>query len=198
MMVGQENFIKMKYRPMPPLEELKEFLDYNPDTGIFIWKKQVAQNIKVGQEAGAMNSNGYIQIRFKNSPYLAHRLAYYMYYGIHPLEKLVDHIDGDKTNNKIDNLRLATNSQNGMNRVSLAINNTSGATGVVWNKRRKKWTARITIDRFQKHLGIFANKEDAIKSRREAEIKYFGDFRGKEEEIDKFLEEAENDEQTTN
>ena len=85
-----------------------------------------------------------------------------------------------------------------MNRVSLAINNTSGATGVVWNKRKKKWTARITIDRFQKHLGIFANKEDAIKSRREAEIKYFGDFRGKEEEIDKFLEEAENDEQTTN
>ena len=188
----------MRYKPLPPLEELKEFLDYNPDTGIFIWKKQVAQNIKVGQEAGAMNSNGYIQIRFKNSPYLAHRLAYYMYYGIHPLEKLVDHIDGDKTNNKIDNLRLATNSQNGMNRVSLAINNTSGVTVVFFNKRKKKWTARITIDRFQKHLGIFANKEDAIKSRREAEIKYFGDFRGKEEEIDKFLEEAENDEQTTN
>ena len=124
-----------------------------------------------------MNSNGYIQIRFKNSPYLAHRLAYYMYYGIHPLEKLVDHIDGDKTNNKIDNLRLATNSQNGMNRVSLAINNTSGATGVVWNKRRKKWTARITLDRFQKHLGIFANKEDAIKARKKGEIKYFGEFR---------------------
>ena len=139
----------MRYKPLPPLEELKEFLDYNPDTGIFIWKKQVAQNIKVGQEAGAMNSNGYIQIRFKNSPYLAHRLAYYMYYGIHPLEKLVDHIDGDKTNNKIDNLRLATNSQNGMNRVSLAINNTSGATGVVWNKTKKSGQLELRLIAFK-------------------------------------------------
>ena len=168
----------MRYKPLPPLEELKEFLDYNPDTGIFIWKKQVAQNIKVGQEAGAMNSNGYIQIRFKNSPYLAHRLAYYMYYGIHPLEKLVDHIDGDKTNNKIDNLRLATNPQNSMNRVNLNRNNTSGVIGVCCHKRFKKWQAQIIVNKVYKYLGSFTNKEEAIKARREAEIKYFGDFRG--------------------
>ena len=167
----------MKAKPLPPLEELKEFLHYNPDTGIFTWKKQIVTNIKVGQKAGAKQSKGYIQIRFKGGNYLTHRLAYYMYHGVDPLEKFIDHIDGDKTNNKIKNLRIANNSQNLMNRVSLAINNTSGATGVVWNKRRKKWTARITIDRFQKHLGIFANKEDAIKARKEGEIKYFGEFR---------------------
>lgn len=168
----------MKAKPLPPLEELKEFLDYNPDTGIFTWKKQIS-NLKVGQVAGVKQSKGYIQIRFKGGNYLAHRLAYYMYHGVDPLEKFIDHIDGDKTNNKIKNLRIANNSQNGTNRVSLAINNTSGVTGVVWNKRKKKWMARVTINRFQKHLGIFANKEDAIKSRREAEIKYYGDFRGK-------------------
>jgi len=214
----------MRYKPLPPLEELKEFLDYNPDTGIFTWIKKTNRRIKVGQVTAITSANGYMRIMFKTIYYYAHRLAYYMYYGIDPLEKLVDHIDGDKANNKINNLRLATRSQNGMNRVSLAINNTSGATGVVWNKRKKKWAARITIDRFQKHLGLFASKEDAIKSRREAETKYYGDFRSRElekeksicwlgvipegmkdemrypteEEIDKFLEEAENDEQTTN
>ena len=52
-------------RPLPPLEELKEFLDYNSDTGIFTWKKQVAHTIKVGQKAGAKQSKGYIQIKFK-------------------------------------------------------------------------------------------------------------------------------------
>ena len=102
-------------------------------------------------------------------------------------------------------------------------NNTSGVTGVHWHKVKKKWEATITEGK-KKYLGIFTNKEDAIKARKEAEIKYYGEFRSREpekeksicwlgvipegmkdemrypteEEIDKFLEEAENDEQTTN
>jgi len=218
----------MRYRPLPPLEELKEFLDYNPDTGIFTWIKKLNRRMKdrlVGREAGVMNSwTYYIQIRFKGIDYRAHRLAYYMHHGIDPLEKLVDHIDGDKSNNKINNLRLATKSQNGANRVNLPSNNTSGAIGVCWDKKPKMWKALIMINGKAKHLGYFINKEDAIKARKEGEIKYFGDFRSREpekeksicwlgvipegmkdemrypteEEIDKFLEEAENDEQTTN
>ena len=98
MMVGQKNFIKMKANPLPPLEELKEFLDYNPDTGIFTWIKKPSKKIKVGQQAGKMHSKGYIQITFRGFLYLAHRLAYYMYHGVDPLENLVDHKDNPKTN----------------------------------------------------------------------------------------------------
>ena len=179
MMVGQKNFIKMKANPLPPLEELKEFLDYNPDTGIFTWIKKPSKKIKVGQQAGKMHSKGYIQITFRGFLYLAHRLAYYMYHGVDPLENLVDHKDNPKTNNKIDNLRLANNFQNQRHRVNLPSNNNSGVIGVCWDKNAKKWRAQIVVNKVQKHLGFFINKEDAIKARREAEIKYFGDFRSK-------------------
>ena len=178
MMVGQKNFIKMRYNPMPPLEELKEFLDYNPDTGIFTWIKKPNRRIKVGQVAGRAHGNGYIRIRFKGIDYFAHRLAYYMYHGVDPLENLVDHKYGDGSNNEIKNLRLATTPQNGANRVNLNRNNTSGVIGVCWHKRFKKWQAQIIVNKVYKYLGSFTNKEDAIKARREAEIKYFGDFRG--------------------
>lgn len=179
MMVGQKNFIKMKANPLPPLEELKEFLDYNPDTGIFTWIKKPSFSVKVGQVAGTMNSKGYLQIAFKGIRYFAHRLAYYMYHGVDPLENLVDHKYGGQSNNKIDNLRLANNFQNGRNRVNLPSNNTSGVMGVYWDKFYKKWRAVIMVKRKQTHLGYFINKEDAIKARREGEIKYFGDFRSK-------------------
>ena len=167
----------MSNKPLPPLEELRENIDYNPDTGIFTWIKKPSIATKVGQEAGTANKNGYICISFRKKIYYAHRLAYYMYYGIDPLEKKIDHIRGPCNNNKINNLRLATHSQNSMNRVNLGSNNNSGYTGVDWNKRLKKWRARITINGVQKHLGYFTNKEDAIKARKEAEIKYFGEFR---------------------
>lgn len=167
----------MKAKPLPPLKELKEFLDYNPDTGLITWIKP-KQKVKVGQVAGR-SVDGYIQIAFKYRCYFAHRLAYYMYHGVDPLEKLVDHIDGDKSNNKIKNLRLASSSQNQMHRVNLASNNTSGVTGVFWYKTFKKWKALIRVNGKTKHLGYFINKEDAIKARREAEIKYYGEFRSK-------------------
>ena len=99
----------MKAKPLPPLEELKEFLDYNPDTGIFTWIKKPNRRIKVGQVAGKMSTKGYVQIGFKGIYYFAHRLAYYMYHGVDPLENLVDHKHNPTSNNKIDNLRLASN-----------------------------------------------------------------------------------------
>ena len=168
----------MRNKPLPPLEELKEFLDYNPETGIFTWIKKPNKTIRVGQVAGTMSAKGYIVVTFKGIKYLANRLAYYMYHGVDPLEKMVDHKNDPKTNNKIDNLRLASNAQNQMNRVNLNRNNTSGVIGVYWDKANKKWRAIIMINGKTKHLGYFINKEEAIKVRKEAEIKYFGDFRG--------------------
>jgi hypothetical protein len=167
----------MKYKPLPPLEELKEFLDYNPDTGILIWKKKPDRRVKIGEAVGRDNGSGYLQTRYKRGFYLCSRLAYYIYHGVDPLQKQVDHINGNSLDNRIKNLRLATYSENGMNRVSLSRRNTSGFTGVYWNKRDKRWVARINPNRKQIHLGNFINKEDAIQARIEAEKKYFGEFR---------------------
>jgi len=169
---------KGKNLPLPPLEELKEFLDYNPDTGVIIWKKQ-SSNIEIGQEAGSVNGKGYRIIHFKNKYYLAHRLAYYMYHGIDPLKQLLDHENLNKQDNCIKNLRLATWPENGRNRGPNK-NNTSGVTGVYWHKASQKWLSQIMVNGKTKYLGVYINKEDADQARKEGEKKYFGKFRRKD------------------
>ena len=170
---------------LPPLEELKEFLDYNPDTGVIIWKKKTAitSPIKIGQEAGyekvKTETLSYREIKFNKTLYKAHRLAYYMYHGIDPSNNDIDHEDRNGLNNKINNLRPATRLENGRNR-KFQKNNTSGITGVCWHKNRKKWMATIKIYGKQKYLGSYINKEDAAQARKEAEKKYFGKFRRKD------------------
>lgn len=89
-----------------------------------------------------------------------------------PNDKVVDHINHNRLDNRKSNLRICTQRENIMNR-SKTSRNTSGYTGVMWDKSRNKWVARIQ----NKHLGYFNNKEDAIKVRQEAEIKYFGEYR---------------------
>jgi len=124
---------KRKYLPLPPLEVLKEYFDYNPDTGIITWKKPPNRRIKVGAEAGhchvgvKMGKLVYREIKFNYTLYKAHRLAYYMHHGIDPRNIDIDHEDGNGLNNKINNLRVATCSENGRNR-KLHKNNTSGIT----------------------------------------------------------------------
>jgi hypothetical protein len=169
-----------KFHPLPPLEELKEFLDYNPETGIFIWKKTTNPRIKVGSEAGCEKVKTknlvYREIKFNYIQYRAHRLAYYMYHGIDPRNNDIDHEDRNGLNNKINNLRLATHSDNSKNR-SIAENNTSGVTGVTWDKRRGKWQAQLKLNGKHKFLGYYLNIQDAAQARKEGEKKYFGKFR---------------------
>jgi len=176
---------KRKNSPLPPLEKLKEYFDYNPDTGIIIWKKKtsVKARIKIGQEAGHVKAYTknllYRIIKFNFIQYKAHRLAYYMYHGIDPRNNDIDHEDRNGLNNKINNLRLATRSDNCKNR-KFQKNNTSGITGVSWEKRRGKWLAQIKLNGKVKYLGLYINKEDADQARKEAEKKYFGKFRRKD------------------
>lgn len=87
----------------------------------------------------------------------------------------VDHIDRDTSNNHIQNLRWATRSENQMNR-SIQSNNSSGVTGVHWNKCEKKWFATINIDGIKKHLGCFDSIDKAKKDRIKAVNKMFGKF----------------------
>lgn len=91
----------------------------------------------------------------------------------------VDHIDGNKLNNTLSNLRVCSNADNLKNRVKLPANNTSGILGVRFNTNRNKWTAEIQANKVVHRLGYFNTKEEAVAARREAELLYFGKFKSK-------------------
>jgi len=148
--------------------EAKAFLDYNPYSGLFLWKIRAGARAMIGTEAGHIY-NGYRFIKFKGRHYRAHRLAWLIVYGEWPLE--IDHINGIRHDNRMKNLRVVTSQENNRNR-TIPSNNTSGVMGVSWNITAKKWKAKIEGNGKQIYLGIFNLKEDAIKARKEAEIKY--------------------------
>ena len=173
----------MKNRPLPPLEDLREALDYNPNTGIIIWKKPTSNCVKVGREAGGYRNLLWCPtvrvektIGFQGHRYLLSRIIYFMYHGIDPSELAIDHIDRNPLNNKISNLRLATMSQNQCNK-KVQTNNKSGVTGVYLRSDTNKWTASIQLSGKKIVLGCYQTKEEARQARIEAEKKYFGKFR---------------------
>lgn len=88
---------------------------------------------------------------------------------------VVDHINHMKNDNRKNNLRIASRTENNRN-VQLSSNNTSGTTGVRWHKVCEKWIANITVNKKLLHLGYYDNFEDAVSARKEAEEKYFGEF----------------------
>lgn len=165
------------------LDVAKEFLDYNPETGIFIWKvrdKKWFSNYnnrhKVwnkrfsGEVAGELQNKGYVLISINSERYLAHRLAWLLHYGEWPQVEM-DHINHIRNDNRIKNLRLADNRTNKKN-IKLSIANKSGVNGVSFDKRLKKWIAGIGVDKKRIYLGCFDDKEDAVASRLRANIRY--------------------------
>lgn len=149
-------------------EQLKEILYYDPETGVFTWKIPRARKMKVGDVAGCVNSKGYIMIYYKMRCYISHRLAWLYMTGSYP--DVIDHVDGCKTNNKFRNLRNVTHIDNCRN-MGIGKRNTSGIIGV-YALNDGQWLASIGFDRANKYLGTFKLKEDAIKARKDAEIKY--------------------------
>lgn len=128
--------------------------------------------------AGTVLKDGntaYYRMRLGGVYYLAHRIVWLLFYGTDPANMMIDHQDGCGTNNTPENLRLATKSENGRNS-SKRSDNTSGVTGVIWNKRLQKWHVQISIHGQRIHLGFFSNKHEAVAARKNAEVKYFGEF----------------------
>ena len=113
------------------------------------------------------NDKGYILAFHKGKDIRMHKLFVN--------SDFVDHINHNIADNRKENLRPTTNSQNQMN-AKLRTNNTSGITGVHWDKRRRKWIATLTLNKKRIQLGAFNNFDDAVKARKEAEEKYFGEF----------------------
>lgn len=142
---------------------LKNILKYDKYTGIFTWLINI-KKIKFGDIAGSITKNGYTQIMIDGKNYKAHRLAWLYVLGKWP-ENDIDHKDRNKSNNIWENLRDVTRSLNMLN-TGLRIDNTSGVTGVSYVTSRKMWQADYCGIR----LGIFDSKEEAIRSRKLAEI----------------------------
>ena len=154
--------------------ELKEVLDYNPDTGVFIWKKTVGNRAVIGSVAGHKNNNGYICIKINRKTYKAHRLAYLYMTGNFP-ENLIDHINHITDDNRWTNLRDATNSQNQFNKAKHK-NNTSGYKGVSWDTRNKKWRAKIKCMNKTIHIGCYTTPQEAAEAYKKKAIELFGEF----------------------
>lgn len=156
-------------------EELKKILYYAPETGNFYWKISNGQKL-AWSLAGSLGVDGHIKLCINYTSYRANRLAWIYMTGEIPSNNIqVDHKNRIRTDNRWDNLRLATNSQNNRNR-NLLKNNTSGYRGVAFNKQANKWQAQIRYNNRRKNLGHFNTAEEASKAYMEAAVKFHGEF----------------------
>lgn len=143
-------------------EKLKEFLVYNEDDGVFIRKKS-SGNVKRGSLAGSVTSHGYLAIRVGGNLYKAHRLAWLYVYGYFP-ENQIDHMNRNRVDNRICNLREVSRSCNIRNSRK-RVDNKSGVKGVSWHKASDGWVSQIVLNGRKIHLGTFNDLTEAVAHR---------------------------------
>lgn len=178
----------MKTAKLPSKEYLDECLDYNPETGCFTWKFRPINHFvsihghkvwnakyagkPAGRTASTRRGKLYSQISINKKLIYSHRIAWVITYGDIDITMQIDHIDGNGSNNRLSNLRLVDASTNNENK-SIPSNNTSGCVGVSFLTRERKWRARINKNGVEHTIGLFNDKSDAIKARKQVE-KDFG------------------------
>lgn len=158
---------------------LRNLVEYQPETGLIVWRERRGDDHWNRRYAGAcaLNSSdgrGYKQGLLLGRKVLAHRAAWALFYGQWPSGE-IDHIDGDRSNNRICNLRIATKSQNQCNSKKSARNN-SGFKGVHWNTRKNMWQAQIMLNKRQHNLGYFETAKDAHAAYAAASERMHGEF----------------------
>ena len=160
---------------MLTFERANELFHYEPSSGKLFWKKRTARRIKVGDEAGTFcKSTGYRMVFINRKGYLVHRIAILLATGACDPSKEVDHIDHDRVNNRLNNLRIVDRVNN-MRNISLGKTNKTGVIGVSLKYTRTgelRYSANIMVNRKSINLGIFDNIEEAAAAREEANIKY--------------------------
>ncbi len=149
---------------------LKSILSYDENTGQFIWLNAPSRRTKKGSIAGGVKPHGYIIISINANKYLAHILAWIYVNGDYPKEQL-DHINHNRADNRIANLREVTLTENARNRGKCA-RNTSGVLGVIWDKKNNRWHASIGVDAKTVFLGRYVEFSDAVNARKNAEVLY--------------------------
>ena len=181
--------MEMNRKDLTP-ELLRELLEYDPETGRLTWRNRAARHFTGGSnyrspESRANNWNtkwagkeafttvspyGYNCGAVLEVSVVAHRVAWAIHYGRWP-SRQIDHINGDKTDNRIANLRDISQQENKRNQPRRSTNK-SGVTGVFWTERSKKWRAYISVKSRLTHIGYFDDFDDAVAARREAEKQY--------------------------
>lgn len=166
-------------QPQLSADELLLFLEIDFDSGEMVWKRRSRDMFRSKRAWSTWNSkfagksalssfqgDGYRCGTLLGSPVLAHRVLFAAYHGHWP--EFIDHINGDRSDNRIANLRSVSKIENSCN-AKKPISNSSGYVGVSWNERDRRWSAYITLNRKRKALGNFTEKEDAILCRKKAE-----------------------------
>lgn len=149
-------------------EEIDYLIDYDPKSGKLKWSDN--HRTLAGKKVGSLNGGGYVELQCKRWRLYGHRVAWCLTHKEWPKGQL-DHINGVRDDNRIENLRAVTNKENHKN-MKRHKDSTSGVTGVYWNKRAKKWQAYICVSSKQLYLGVFKYLVDAETARKEAEVKY--------------------------
>ena len=164
----------MAKKALPHLDLLRKFLDYDGATGIFLWLEKPSRRTRAGSVAGSTNTLGYRQISIDGLAYLAHRVAWKLETGCDPVND-IDHINGDKSDNRIANLCEITRTQSKWKQGKYA-NNKSGHKGVSWHKATCKWSAQIGIPGKNRNLGLFTDINDAAAAYATAATALHGKF----------------------
>lgn len=154
-----------KFNPLPPLERLQEVFEVDNE-GRLYWKKRTARRTIVGKEITGKTGAGYIRVKLDGKFYLGHRLVWFLVHSEDPGKMQVDHVNGDRADNRPSNLRLCSNRQNLLN-TKIRSDNKSGIKGVCFTpcrSRAKPWIAQYK----NKRLGRFATKEEAVNAIRDA------------------------------
>ena len=154
---------------MIPIEDLHRHF-FILDGEVF-WRKTSGPRSSPGMAAGNLTSHGYVELQFRGKKIKSHRLVFAMTHGRWPSGE-VDHINGVRTDNRPENLREVTKSQNQQNRHSIGTTKT-GCIGVTFCRTRKRWVAAITMNKMRKHLGYFHSIDEAAAARWRAEQQFF-------------------------
>lgn len=162
-----------KSKPLPDKNYLNEIFDYDAETGQLRWRarrdvnNQALWNARyAGALAGHASKAGYLIVRLSGQNYKAHRIAWKIAYGEDP--EFIDHLDGNRANNKLDNLRDVTQAQNNRN-ASIRKNSLAPYPGVEWHKRSRKFRAFIGRNGRYVSLGSFDTETEAVAARKAAE-----------------------------
>lgn len=152
------------------MSKLNEMFSYDQSSGALI-RKPGGRGVKAGSTVGFSNSSGYRYVYVSGKYRGEHCVIWEMHHGEIPDGMEIDHINSVRSDNRIENLRLVSHTEN-MKKLMMYRNNTSGITGVSIHKQSGKWQATIRFQGKKRFLGLFTSVEDAIKARKEAEMSF--------------------------
>lgn len=167
----------MRRKMTTETDEITAEINYDAETGLFTWNKRKQGRRK--KIAGSISANGYMKVMINGREYLGHRLAWFLIHGEWPDQ--IDHINGIRSDNRLCNLRNVNITENNRNKAKQK-RNSSGVTGVYKHGTAPGWYASIIVDKEYKWLGYFTNFDDAVKARKEGEVRYgFHENHGRED-----------------